>query len=388
MNLSFISLVIPDKMFDEVRWRGLFAVFGGFLIQLTLGSFYSFGNMMTYMTSYMRAHGAPNMTYTEFIAVQSAWGVTQGIVMPISGFLIRLVGWRFAMFAGCAIFSAGSALTYWTIGSGSLRQVAFTYGVVSAFGQGMALIPTMTMGMRWFPRRKGLAMGIVVGGFGGGAMLFNQIQTAVVNPDNVAVEKTPEIDGDEEYFTDHELLERVPYVLLVLAAIYSCVQFAACLMVTEPPDYSGEDELDAEKNVKDDALNVPVLKALRTKEFTILWLTRFSVVLITQTIAGFYKAFGQTFISDDHFLSFVGAVCSVFNCSGRLVFGLLMDKSSYKAAMITEATLLSVLMATLNETSDYGKVAFATWVWLIFLVFPGTYAIQPAVTTQTFGHVH
>ena len=46
----------------------------------------------------------------------------------------------------------------------------------------------------------------------------------------------------------------------------------------------------------------------------------------SQTIAGFYKAFGQTFILDDHFLSFVGAVCSVFNCSGRLMYGLLMDK--------------------------------------------------------------
>ena len=46
----------------------------------------------------------------------------------------------------------------------------------------------------------------------------------------------------------------------------------------------------------------------------------------SQTIAGFYKAFGQTFIFDDHFLSFVGAVCSVFNCSGRLMYGLLMDK--------------------------------------------------------------
>ena len=30
-------------------------------------------------------------------------------------------------------------------------------------------------------------MGIVVGGFGGGAMVFNQIQTKIVNPDNVKV---------------------------------------------------------------------------------------------------------------------------------------------------------------------------------------------------------
>ena len=39
---------------SSIRWRGVLALLGGFLIQLTLGSFYSFGNMMTYMTSYMR----------------------------------------------------------------------------------------------------------------------------------------------------------------------------------------------------------------------------------------------------------------------------------------------------------------------------------------------
>ena len=74
--------------------------------------------------------------------------------------------------------------------------MAFTYGFISACGQGIALIPTMTIGMRWFPNHKvvfllydlwyavdiifcakqGLAMGVVVGGFGGGAFIFNQIQ--------------------------------------------------------------------------------------------------------------------------------------------------------------------------------------------------------------------
>ena len=54
--------------------------------------------------------------------------------------------------------------------------MALTYGFISALGQGIALIPTMTIGMKWFPHQKGLAMGIVVGGFGGGAFVFNQIQ--------------------------------------------------------------------------------------------------------------------------------------------------------------------------------------------------------------------
>ena len=72
--------------------RGLAAVLGGFLLQFTMGSFYSFGNMSTYMTSYMRQNGSPNITYTDFVVVQSAWGMTQGVVMPLSGFLIKAIG--------------------------------------------------------------------------------------------------------------------------------------------------------------------------------------------------------------------------------------------------------------------------------------------------------
>ena len=66
-------------------------------------------------------------------------------------------------------------------------MVAATYGFVSAFGQNIALIPTLTTAMKWFPNRKGTAMGFVVGGFGGGAMVFNQIQTAIVNYENYKV---------------------------------------------------------------------------------------------------------------------------------------------------------------------------------------------------------
>jgi hypothetical protein len=38
------------------------------------------------------------------------------------------------------------------------------------------------------------------------------------------------------------------------------------------------------------------------------------------------------------------------------------------------------------ETALSTKIVYALWVWCIFLTFPGTFAIQPAVTTQTFGH--
>ena len=112
-------------------------------------------------------------------------------------------------------------------------MVAATYGFVSAFGQNIALIPTLTTGMRWFPHRKGIAMGCVVGGFGGGALVFNYIQTAILNPNNVS----PASSGpDEGYFTDEELLGRVPNLLLILAAIYLGLGLLACFLITQPPD--------------------------------------------------------------------------------------------------------------------------------------------------------
>ncbi len=62
-----------------------------------------------------RKHGAPDLTYGDFIVVQSVWGMTQGTIFPLSGFLIRVVGRRVAMVGGCVIFSMGAALTYFTI---------------------------------------------------------------------------------------------------------------------------------------------------------------------------------------------------------------------------------------------------------------------------------
>ena len=169
------------------------------------------------------------------------------------------------------LHSAGCALTYVTINK-ELWMVAATYGFVSAFGksnpddptechslpvswitgQNIALIPTLTTAMKWFPMRKGTAMGIIVGGFGGGAMVFNQIQTAIVNPDNVKVIANPILSmscitlvivlqpvtsGPEEgYFVDEALLDRVPSLLLILASIYLLMGLLGAIMICQPPE--------------------------------------------------------------------------------------------------------------------------------------------------------
>ena len=95
-------------------------------------------------------------------------------------------------------------------------------------------------------------------------------------------------------------------------------------------------------------------EALQRKELFLLWITRLSVVLMSNGISAFYKAFGQTFIRDDKFLSLVGRINSVFNCTGRVFYGFIMDKTAYKVSMTIEATLLITLMSTFYFTSLIG----------------------------------
>ena len=95
-------------------------------------------------------------------------------------------------------------------------------------------------------------------------------------------------------------------------------------------------------------------EALQRKELFLLWITRLSVVLMSNGISAFYKAFGQTFIRDDKFLSLVGSINSVFNCTGRVFYGFIMDKTAYKVSMTIEATLLITLMSTFYFTSLIG----------------------------------
>lgn len=341
----------------------------------------------------MRKHGLPDLTYGEFIVVNSAWGFTQGIVTPFSGFIVRLIGLKKAIFLGCTIFSIGTATTYFTLDSGNLMLVAFTYGVTQAFGEVIALIPPMTIAMSWFPEKRALVTGIVVGGFGGGSFIWNQVQTAIINPDNIGVV--------DEYFEDEELLNRVPTVMLILAATYFSIQCLCMFLIKVPEslEQNGEEEKETFKSFL-----VNVLKtALSRKEFYILWVCRFCMQLITQCVSGFYKAYGLTINDlslehtcgpdgsspckiDDHFLSTVGAFSSLFNCASRILFGFVMDKTSYKTTVIIETILLSIFVASLPATASGGKIMFAGWIWAIYLLFPAIYALQPAVTTQTFGY--
>merc|ERR1719481_1049678 len=143
------------------------------------------------------------------------------------------LGVRTTILLGCSIMSSGVFLTYYTI-QYSMFLTTLTYGFMFGLGIALAYAPPMAVAMKWYPRKKGLVNGIIVGGFGLGAFIFNTVQTTYLNPLNVS----PREDG---YFSadQTDILDRVPSVFLLLGCIYTVMQLLAVLLISSP----GEEEL-------------------------------------------------------------------------------------------------------------------------------------------------
>ena len=125
---------------------------------------------------------------------------------------------------------------------------------------------------------------------------------------------------------------------------------------------------------------------VKTCEFWILWSTFFLNTQAIGYINSMYKAYGQVFINDDHFLAVVGAFAAIFNASGRVFWGHLCDKFGYRSCMLVVTASMALLWLTFGFAPVYGgKVLFAMWVWAIFFFFCANFVLLPTATAQTFG---
>ena len=373
---------------------GVITVTTGFLLHLSLGTLYTFGNLTTYLTSYLHVRLGLPVDYGDTLWVTTLQGLAQGPGVLLGSMLYRWLGPRLTITVGGVLCSAGMALTYLAVQK-SLVATLLSYGLMGGFGIGLAYTSPLLAGYRWFPRNRGAVSGVVVGGYGLGGIIFTSVQTSYLNPENIS----PEEDG---YFHDEALLDRVPSLFLVQAAICAGLQLCGVLGVRPPPTpetsaLEGAGALDTDessptKRPGDDESVDEDPKAWRKYILTIQNLQLMIAFIMNafgmSTVNAFWKAFGQTFIKDDHFLAMVGVGSSVFNMLGRMVWGLMCDATGYKPTMVLISGLLAAFLFTFPLTSVAGQGMLLVWVWLVYLCVSGTFSVVVTGTADTFGAQH
>ncbi|CAH8619047.1 unnamed protein product [Heterobilharzia americana] len=205
------------KKESESTFFGCIAISGAVLIHFTFGYFYTVANMVPYIMGYVQTLVDPTLPNQASIWLSAVALGAQGISMPVGGMIASILGFRLVVAVSCLATSGGVILTYFTIRK-SYVGVIITYGVLLGGGLGLGYSVVLAAASSWFPERRGLVVGLVVGGFGLGALIFTPIQTALINPNNV------QVNNITRKFSDPEVLDRLPAAFLILGGILLTLQ--------------------------------------------------------------------------------------------------------------------------------------------------------------------
>ncbi|KAH9590376.1 hypothetical protein MS3_00003085 [Schistosoma haematobium] len=205
---------------------GTLTVIGAVLIQITFGYFYTVANMVPYILSYIKARVDPSVQSQSTVWLSALALASQGLSMALGGLVYQKAGFRVVVGIGCLLHSGSVFLTNITI-QRTYIGVIITYSVLMGLGLGFAYSVVMGVAAKWFPKRRFLIVGLVVGGFGLGALVFTPIQTALINPNNTPVNPVTKL------FDDPELLDRIPRAFLILGGILISGQIVGFVLMSE-----------------------------------------------------------------------------------------------------------------------------------------------------------
>jgi len=129
----------------------------GLIIFMCMGTIYSWSIFRKPIESAFNIgateSGLPYMVFLVFYA----------LAMPFAGNLIDKHGPRFMTILGGLFISVGWFMSGFTT---NITLLTITYGVIGGIGVGIAYGAPMAVAAKWFPKKKGLAVGLTLGGFG------------------------------------------------------------------------------------------------------------------------------------------------------------------------------------------------------------------------------
>mmetsp|Transcript_31698 Transcript_31698/g.73524 ORF Transcript_31698/g.73524 Transcript_31698/m.73524 type:complete len:457 (-) Transcript_31698:89-1459(-) len=378
-NLSFVSSVVAAC-----------------LLHLTFGTVYCWGNMAPYIVSFMRWHGHC-VDYDEMSWAVSVTTSLQAIAMICGGSLHHRMGLHRTACLGCSLMTAGVLLSSVTVTCGKCLFL-LTYAGLFGFGMGLAYIVPMLVLMKWLPRMKGLASGIVVAGFGAGACVFNKLQEMRINPTEVV--PSLELEG-QKFFNWHEpetvqaVLAHVPRLLRLQGCIFAVMHVLGLWMLREPAPPKEEEIASAEDGAmtkEQQALHEEHLtpfEMLRQKRFWILIGNVFFCAQIVLIMAASQKTFGLEMLPgvSDALLTSATGMASLLNGLGRLVWGAIADWTSFRFAMMTTCIIIAAQLGTLPFVCTT-PTRYSVWICGIFFCIGGFFALFPTATSTFFGSKH
>jgi len=344
-------------------------------VHLSIGQAYAFSTFNLPLTKLIGiTHSAPG----DWDLKQVGWIFSIAIVFlgssaAVFGRWVERVGPRKSMFTAALCFGGGFLVSAFGIHLHQLWLIYLGYGVLGGCGLGIGYISPVSTLIKWFPDRPGMATGMAIMGFGGGALIAAPLSVMLMDHF-----KTPSSNGVLETFVTMGVI----YFMYMMIGVYS-VRVPA-------PDWKPAGwvaPLKPKQLVT--TANVAVDMAWRTPQFWLLW-----GVLCMNVTAGI-GVLGQASpmiqeifsgrVSPSAAAGFVGLI-SLFNMGGRFFWASTSDYIGRRNTYMIFFLLGIVLYSSVPTLGHLGSISlFVAAFCIILSMYGGGFATIPAYLRDMFG---
>ncbi len=268
--------------------------------------------------------------------------------MLVSGRLLQNKRYRIIGMIGGLLFASGYLVG--SFSSGNFTALVMGFGIIAGVGIGFSYICPLSLCLNWFPERKGLVTGIIVAGFGCGAIAYVKIADFMLS-------------------SGVPVLEALRWIGLASGGI---VMFSSLFFM--PPR--------RDENVKSPETGAPLLTLLGSRHFIFLSIGMFCGTFGGLLIVGNLKPVGIILGLAPEGASLAVIVFSIGNAIGRLLWGMLFDR----LGSITIASCLMILgLSALAMEFTGGSYLLYIDVILISFAFGGCFVLFAAQVAVSFG---
>ena len=349
-------------------------------VHLCIGQAYA---TSVYKTALVRHFDA---SLTQIGIIFSVAIVMLGLSAAVFGTWVDTQGPRKAMFTAALLWSGGFLVGAVGIFTSQLWLVYVGYGFIGGIGLGIGYISPVSTLIKWFPDRPGLATGMAIMGFGGGALVASPLSSALLgfyDPNS----------GSPGWVASGDAVGKL---FLTLAVVYlAYMMFGAFTIKVPAADWwpKGFDPFRMKSRSLVTKNHVSARNAIRTRQFWLVWVVLFCNVTAGIGILGqaapmiqdfFRQADGVSLVTGAAAGGFVG-VLSIGNMGGRFAWSSASDLVGRKVIYLVylgAGALLYIVLALFGSAST---ALFVVLAFVIISFYGGGFSTAPAYLRDLFG---
>jgi MFS family permease len=313
--------------------------------------------------------------------------VMLGVSAAVMGTWVERVGPRKAMFTSASFWATGFLVGALGIATSQLWLVYVGYGFIGGIGLGIGYISPVSTLIKWFPDRPGLATGMAIMGFGGGALVASPLSRQLMSLYDSGYDPT-----DSKSVASGSA---VALLFLTLGIVYFIVMMFGVFNVRVPaPGWApaGFDPSKLKSKPLVTTSHVSAANAIRTPQFWLLWTVLFCNVtagigILEQAspmIQDFFREGGTSAVATTAATAFVGLL-SIFNMAGRFVWSSTSDFLGRKPTYVMYLGVGMVLYFLLAVAGHSATAVFVLLAGVIISFYGGGFATVPAYLRDLFG---